>query len=240
MHPAYQGFAREVFGPAARKIGWDPKSGEGHLDALLRSTVLSQAGSYLDPDVTAQATERFNQYMQDRESLAPDLRGVVFALAAQGGGKDIYDQIWQLEGETDLAEEKIRLLMALSRFQEPDLLNATLADTLSPKVRSQDSITLVAGVAANPKGRNLAWEFVKDNWAEFDRRYGGGGFGLMRLVSICSHFNSQEKADEVDSFFAEHPAPAAERTIRQALERVRLNIKWLEQNRQELTDWFGR
>ena len=239
IHPAYQGFAREIFGPAARKIGWEPKSGEGHLDALLRSTVLSQAGSYHDPDVTAQASERFQKYLQDRETLAPDLRGVVFALAAQSGGKDVYDQIWGLEGETDLAEEKIRLLMSLTRFQRPELLNSTLADSLSAKVRSQDSITLVAGVAANPKGRDLAWEFVKDNWAEFDRRYGGGGFGLMRLVSICSHFNSQEKADEVDSFFAEHPAPAAERTIRQALERVRLNIKWLEQNRQELTDWFA-
>lgn len=240
IHPAYQGFAREIFGPAARKIGWEPKSGEGHLDALLRSTVLSQAGSYHDPDVTAQASERFQKYLQDRETLAPDLRGVVFALAAQSGGKDVYDQIWGLEGETDLAEEKIRLLMSLTRFQRPELLNSTLADSLSAKVRSQDSITLVAGVAANPKGRDLAWEFVKDNWAEFDRRYGGGGFGLMRLVSICSHFNSQEKADEVDSFFAEHPAPAAERTIRQALERVRLNIKWLEQNRQELTDWFAK
>ena len=240
IHPAYQGFAREIFGPAARKIGWEPKSGEGHLDALLRSTVLSQAGSYHDPDVTAQASERFQKYLQDRETLAPDLRGVVFALAAQSGGKDVYDQIWGLEGETDLAEEKIRLLMSLTRFQQPELLNSTLADSLSAKVRSQDSITLVAGVAANPKGRDLAWEFVKDNWAEFDRRYGGGGFGLMRLVSICSHFNSQEKADEVDSFFAEHPAPAAERTIRQALERVRLNIKWLEQNRQELTDWFAK
>ena len=239
IHPAYQGFAREIFGPAARNIGWEPKSGEGHLDALLRSTVLSQAGSYHDPGVTAQASERFQKYLQDRETLAPDLRGVVFALAAQSGGKDVYDQIWGLEGETDLAEEKIRLLMSLTRFQRPELLNSTLADSLSAKVRSQDSITLVAGVAANPKGRDLAWEFVKDNWAEFDRRYGGGGFGLMRLVSICSHFNSQEKADEVDSFFAEHPAPAAERTIRQALERVRLNIKWLEQNRQELTDWFA-
>ena len=239
IHPAYQGFAREIFGLAARKIGWEPKSSEGHLDALLRSTVLSQAGSYHDPGVTAQASERFQKYLQDRDTLAPNLRGVVFALAAQSGGKDVYDQIWGLEGETDLAEEKIRLLMSLTRFQQPELLNSTLADSLSAKVRSQDCVTLVAGVAANPKGRDLAWEFVKDNWAEFDRRYGGGGFGLMRLVSICSHFNSQEKADEVDSFFAEHPAPAAERTIRQALERVRLNIKWLEQNRQELTDWFA-
>ena len=239
VHPAYQRFARDIFGPAARKAGWEPKSGEGHLDALLRSTVLSQAGSYHDPDITAQATQRFQNYLKDRETLAPDLRGVVFALAAQSGGKDVYDQIWSLEGETDLAEEKIRLLMSLSRFQQPELLNAALEDSLSSKVRSQDTVTLVAGVAANPKGRDLAWEFVKANWGEFDRRYGGGGFGLMRLVSICSHFNSQEKADDVDSFFAEHPAPAAERTIRQSLERVRLNIKWLELNQQELTDWFA-
>ena len=171
--------------------------------------------------------------------MLPDLPGVVFALAAQSGGKDIYEQIWNLEGETDLAEEKIRLLMALTRFQQPELLTEALEDSLSPKVRSQDSITLVTGVAANPKGRELAWEFVKSNWGEFDRRYGGGGFGLMRLVSICGNFNTQEKADEVYSFFAEHPAPAAERTIRQALERVSLNIKWLERNRQELTAWFA-
>ena len=206
----------------------------------LRSTVLSQAGSYNAPEVTAEATDRFKKYMQDRETLTPDLRGMVFALAAQSGGKDVYDQIWQLDSETDLAEEKIRLLLSLSRFQDTDLLTLALEDSLSPKVRSQDTITLVASIAANPKGRDLAWEFVKSNWGEFDRRYGGGGFGLMRLVSICSHFSSQEKADEVDSFFSEHPAPAAERTIRQALERVSLNIKWLEINRPLLTDWFDR
>ena len=239
VHPAYQKFARDIFGPAARKIGWEPKSGDGHLDALLRSTVLSQAGSYHDSEMVEQAVDQFQRYLNDRETLTPDLRGVVFALAAQAGDKDTYDQIWELEGETNLAEEKIRLLMALSRFQQPDLLTAALEDSLSSKVRSQDTISVVTAVAANPKGRDLAWDFVKSQWAEFDRRYGGGGFGLMRLVSICSHFNSQEKADEVDSFFAEHPAPAAERTIRQAMERVRLNIKWLEQNRQELTAWFA-
>ena len=239
IHGAYQKFALELFAPAAEKIGWEPKADEGHLDALLRSTVLSQAGSYNNAEVTAQATERFQKYLTDRETLTPDLRGVVFALAAQSGGQDVYDSIWQLEGETNLAEEKIRLLMSLSRFQQPDLLTAALEDSLSSKVRSQDTVTLVASIAANPMGRDLAWDFVKSNWTEFDRRYGGGGFGLMRLVSICSHFSSQVKADEVDSFFAEHPAPAAERTIRQALERVKLNIKWLEINRPLLTDWFA-
>ena len=53
VHAAYQKFARELFAPAAGKIGWEPRADEGHLDALLRSTVLSQAGSYNHADVTA-------------------------------------------------------------------------------------------------------------------------------------------------------------------------------------------
>ena len=94
---------------------------------------------------------------------------------------------------------------------------------MSSRVRSQDTITVVGGVAANIRGREPAWEFVKSNWAEFDRRYGSGGFGLMRLVSICSSFNTEEKMADVERFFTDHPTPAAERTIRQALERMRLN-----------------
>jgi aminopeptidase N len=127
----------------------------------------------------------------------------------------------------------------MSRFQNVDLLNDTLQNSLSGRVRSQDTITVVSGVAANPKGRLPAWEFVKNNWGEFDRRYGGGGFGLMRLVSIVNSFTTDEQRADVEKFFTDNPAPAAERTIRQALERMSLNIRWLELNGPALNTWFG-
>ena len=127
----------------------------------------------------------------------------------------------------------------MGRFSEPELLQETLERSLSSDVRSQDTISVVGSVASNLRGRDLAWDFVKSNWAELDRRYGGGGFGLMRLVSIGSSCTNQEKLDDFESFFQEHSVPAAERTIRQALERMRLNIKWLERNRTELARWFG-
>ena len=239
VHPAYQGFGRGLFGPAARRAGWTPRPEDGHLDSLLRSTVLGQSGSYNDEETLGQAGDLFRQYLENPDAVHPDLRGVVFSLAAQAGDRTTYDQLWDLEERTSLQEEKIRLLLATSRFQDVGLLNETLERALSSRVRSQDTITVVGGVAANPRGRQPAWEFVKNNWAEFDRRYGGGGFGLMRLVSICSSFTTDEQRADVENFFAEHPAPAAERTIRQALERVRLNIRWLEHNRPALNDWFG-
>ena len=239
VHSAYQGFGRELFGPAARRAGWTPRPTDGHLDSLLRSTVLGQSGSYNDEETLTQASDLFKQYLENPETVHPDLRGIVFALAAQAGDRSTYDQLWDLEERTSLQEEKIRLLLAMSRFQDAGLLNETLEMSLSSRVRSQDTITVVASVAANPKGRLPAWEFVKNNWGEFDRRYGGGGFGLMRLVSICNSFTTDEQRADVERFFTENPAPAAERTIRQALERMNLNIRWLELNRPALNAWFG-
>ena len=239
VRPAYQRFGRELFAPAARRAGWTPRPDDGHLDSLLRSTVLGQSGTYNDPETLAQATDLFQRYLSDPDAVHPDLRGVVFSLAAQAGDRATYDQLWELEERASLQEEKIRLLLAMSRFQDVNLLNDTLERSLSSRVRSQDTITVVAGVAANPSGREPAWEFVKSNWAEFDRRYGGGGFGLMRLVSIVNGFTTEEGMADVEKFFSDNPAPAAERTIRQALERMRLNIRWLEQNRPALNAWFG-
>ena len=61
----------------------------------------------------------------------------------------------------------------------------------------------------------------------------------MRLVSITSAFVTLDRHREVSDFFAEHPAPAAERSIRQSLERIRLNSAWLDRNGSELRAWFA-
>ena len=236
---SYRAFGRQLFSPAAQRSGWDARPSEGHLDSLLRSTVLSQAGVYGDEEVIAQAQERFTAYQSDPGNVRPDLRGVVFSLVAQSGDRVLYDRIWELERAAELHEEKLRLMMSLARFQQEELLRETLDRSLTDDVRLQDTIFVVSAVAANHRGRNLAWEFLKEQWDEFDRRYGGGGFGLMRLVAITNAFSSDALRDDVAAFFEAHPTPAAERTIRQALERIQLNTAWLERNRGELAVRFG-
>ena len=100
-------------------------------------------------------------------------------------------------------------------------------------------MSLIGAVATNRKGRDLTWQFVKDNWAELDRRYGRGGFSITSIVSVGGGFTTLERAAEVEEFFQTHPAPSAERTVQQTLERIRLNARWLELNRAGLADWFA-
>ena len=235
--PKFRSFAGGLFKKVVRHAGWDARPGEGHLDSLLRSIVLGQAGSYGDAGVLTEARARFSRYLKDPRSVHPDLRGVVYSLAAQEGDRSTYDQLWDLEKKADLHEEQMRLLGALTRFRQPELLQEMLERSMSSDVRSQDTVLVVVSVAGNRHGRDLAWDFIKANWEEFDRRYGRGGFAIMRLVSVTGGFTTPERGAEVEQFFNDHPAPSATRTIQQSLERIRLNVKWLENNRPGLAEW---
>ena len=235
---AFQGLGRRIFQGAGRRAGWEPRPGEGHLDVLLRSTVLTELGNYGDQATLDEAASRFARYAEDETSVPADLRNVVFSLAAKPGERSTYDTMWELQRRSTLEEEKVRLLRALAHFEQRDLLGDLLRRSLTEEVRLQNTVTVLTAVASNHRGRDLAWEFLKSNWAEYNRRFGDGGFALMNLVSITSRFTTQERLHDVQQFFKAHPTPAAERTIRQSLERIRLNIAWLDQNREPLADWF--
>jgi puromycin-sensitive aminopeptidase len=238
FEPQLKAFARDLLRPIVAHLGWEPKPQESHLEALLRGMVLHEIGHYDEATVIAEARARFDRYVRDPQAVHPDLRSTVLNLAAYGGARSTYEALREVERRVALQEEKLRALGALTHFQQPDLLRDALDLSLSPAVRSQDTIRVVAGVAGNPHGRELAWEFVKAHWQEFDRRYGGGGFLLMRLIeAVTSQFATLAKEREIAEFFLTHPAPSAARTVQQCLERIRINTRWLANNRLELTAW---
>ena len=234
----FQAFSRSIFQQTAAQIGWDAKPDESHMDALLRSTVLSHMGSNDDEDALREAAARFAAYTDNPTGVSPDIRGIVFRLAAKRGGRSEYDAMWQLRADTPLQEEKVRFLLGLTAFEQQALLEETLNRALGDEVRVHDTVSVITLIAGNTNGRHLAWQFLKDNWPELDRRYGEGGFAIMRLVGIASAFTTLDMHDDVERFFTDNPAPGGERTVRQSLERIRLNAAWLGRNRDELANWF--
>ena len=155
------------------------------------------------------------------------------------GDDETYKQMWELEKQSELQEEKVRFHSALGHFNDERQLNETLTRSLTNDIRVQDTIRVIVGVSSSRKGRSLAWDFIRNNWEELDRRYGDGGFALMRLVSIVSGFSSTDRLEEVEKFFEVNPAPAAERTIEQAKERILLNSNWVSKYSGELQKFFA-
>lgn len=46
-------------------------------------------------------------------------------------------------------------------------------------------------------------------------------------------FCSDEKADEVESFFANHVNPGIDKILKQSIEHVRIKARWIEAIKQE-------
>ena len=64
-------FAQDIFRKAAQRIGWEPQPDEGHLDTLLRTTMLGQLGTYGDEATIQEARARFDRFLERPESLPP-------------------------------------------------------------------------------------------------------------------------------------------------------------------------
>ncbi|HKZ49258.1 MAG TPA: ERAP1-like C-terminal domain-containing protein, partial [Thermoplasmata archaeon] len=239
---ALHAYARRLYAPAAARCGWDPKAGEGHLDALRRMTLLGRLGYYRDRRTLEEATARFERSLTDPSSLHPDLRAVVYGHVAQEADEAVYERLWELQRKATLQEEKVRLLQALTRPRRKDLLQKTLDRCLTGEVRSQDAVGIIVGVAANGPGigRNLAWQFIEDNWPELYRRYAPSGFLIRRITQVSEAFTTPERAKEVQAFFKRQKAPEVARTVAQCLEKINVNARWLEQNRGDLRRWFAR
>src|SRR5207302_978616 len=156
----------------------------GYLPA---TTFLELTSEYRDEDdVTAWRmiveSKRLTRSLKDPPSLHPDLRGLVYSLVAQGADPSTYETLWDLEQKAGLQEEKVRLLLALTKTRDAGLLQETLRRSLTDAVRSQDAVLVITNVATSRPslGRDLAWSFVKKNWDELYRLYSESGF-LFRL-----------------------------------------------------------
>lgn len=83
-------------------------------------------------------------------------------------------------------------------------------------------------------GRELAWNFFKDNFKVLLERY-QGGFLLTRLIKFSTeNFASEDMALEIEKFFQENKSPGAERTVQQGVESVRLNAAWLARDSESI------
>ncbi|ELK01597.1 Puromycin-sensitive aminopeptidase, partial [Pteropus alecto] len=179
-----QEFVKDVFSPIGERLGWDPKPGEGHLDALLRGLVLGKLGKAGHKTTLEEARRRFKDHVEGKQVLSADLRSPVYLTVLKHGDGTTLDVMLKLHKQADMQEEKNRIERVLGATLSPELIQKVLTFALSEEVRPQDTVSVIGGVAGGSKhGRKAAWKFIKDNWEELYNRY-QGGFLISRLIKL--------------------------------------------------------
>jgi len=235
---AYEQWVRKLFSPLAKELGWSPKPGESDETKELRGrimSVLGQAGR--DPEVIAEARKLAELALKDPTAVDHTAAFTAFALSAQNGDSALYDDLMNhLQQKGSSLEEYYIYFQALSQFRDPKLLQRTLSFAVSPAVRSQDSLGLIAAVMQNPAGTRVAWDFVRAHWTDIEKV--GGGFTSGEVVGATSSICEAGMRDEVQDFFSTHKVPTAERTLKQSLEKMDYCVDLKSRQTPQLASWL--
>lgn len=233
----FEKYALSIFKNIGKKVGWQKITNENHSQTLLRSVVLSSLGKYGDLETVNKAQVIFEKLLNGRLQIDSDLRGIIYSIVAKYGDEKTYSDLLKLYKKSEFQEEKDRIFKALCYFKQIPLLEKTLEFGFSSHVRIQDSYKSIYFIFANPNGKYLAWNFLKDHWDEIIKKYSGGHL-FSRFVEPIEFFTKIEDAGEVEKFFKNHNAQGAERTIKQVIEKIYSNDEWLKRDLKKIENFL--
>ncbi|KAF3947273.1 hypothetical protein CMV_026569 [Castanea mollissima] len=225
-----QQFFITLFLRSAMKLGWEPKKGESHLDALLRGEVWTALAVFGYDPALKEASRRFHAFLDDRNTplLHPDIRKAAYVAVMRrvsSSNRFGFENLLRVYRETDLSQEKTHVLSSLASSPDPSIILEALNFLLSSEVCTQDA---VLGLAVSREGRETAWTWLKDNWEHISKTWGSGYLITRFVSSIVSPFASFEKANEIEEFFANQTEFKIVRTLKQSIEQVHINANWVQ------------
>ena len=137
-------------------------------------------------------------------------------------------------------EEKDRYGYALTSLKDKILIEKTLRFIMGNDVKTQDAPHLLASLWQNPFGRDLTWQFVKNNWDILLKKYGEGGHFLSRLLSPLGNHSDLKTLKDAQKFFAKNQAPGADRSLLQSYEKIASNSAWIKDDKKIIRKWVEK
>jgi puromycin-sensitive aminopeptidase len=234
----YETYARSLFSPLANKMSFEKKKNERHSDTFLRSLAIAQTGFYGDKKIINEAKKLWNE--RDSKPIHADIRNTIFRIIASNGGEKEWKIFEKLYKEEKMHEEKDRYGYALTSFKDKTLIEKTLKFIMGNDVKTQDAPHLLASLWQNPFGRDLTWQFVKNNWEILLKKYGEGGHFLSRLLSPLGNHPDLKTLKGAQKFFAENTAPGADRSLSQSYEKIASNSAWIKDDKKIIKKWIEK
>ncbi|KAL6846320.1 hypothetical protein ACP4OV_023768 [Aristida adscensionis] len=225
----------KLFRSTAEKLGWDRKGGESHLDAMLRPVLLDALVKLGHDKTINEGVTRFRIFMKDRKTtlLPPDTRKVAYLAVMHNvttSNRSGYNDLLKIYRESSEAEEKARILGTLCSCTDKNIVLESLNLLFTNEVRNQDAYYMLQSMGVET--REAGWVWLKGNWDRISKKFGDAQVsGFIKYVAIL--FTSNEKATEISNYFASRKKPAFERTLKQCLESIRINARWIHGIRSE-------
>ncbi|CAN9513289.1 unnamed protein product [Ophioblennius macclurei] len=207
----------------------------------LRSALLGTACNLNQNNCTEKAKSLFKQYAESNGTfrIPGDLQQVVFTVAAQSN--EDWLTLLNMYPQVTFDSEKRKMLQGLASTQDARRIVWILKTGLQGNIiQTQDLPLVINTVSHGFAGYLFTWDFIQENWDRLIEKFPVGSFAIQSIIkSATSQFSTQAHLDQVQTFFSSLKERGSQmRSVQEALETIRLNQRWMDNNLPSLRLWL--
>ncbi|CAK9439545.1 uncharacterized protein LODBEIA_P36450 [Lodderomyces beijingensis] len=208
------------------------------LETKFRSEILTQAGKVQIPQVYDFALKLFNE-----GNIHPSLRSFVYTTIASSprfNQQQFETLLTQVTHPSSLDSREIALGALGSVTNEsiaPLLLNALIDTSIIP---AMDSHFLGKPLCTNFATRKLFLSFFLEHYESFYKIMSTNMVVLDRFVKLTlRNYSTRSDLDRIEKFFATRNVHGFERSLKQALDNVKINYNWYERDHEKVAKYLN-
>ncbi|KAJ8335457.1 hypothetical protein SKAU_G00387990, partial [Synaphobranchus kaupii] len=220
---------------------------DSHTAQLNQINAVTLACAIELPKCKKMATDLFDRLRKDPTTnlIHPNLRPTVYCSAIASGGELEWDFAWEMLKTSPSDQERERLGEALACTKHVWILNRYLQYTLNPdKIKPEVFISTVNIIAKNVVGQSLVWDFVVSQWSNIIKKF-GKKYSLYPLIHgmtqrVPTKYEQQQlrKLEEIYNKMSLYHS--GENFFDDVIRMNQINIKWVEEHKQTVLQWFQR
>jgi alanyl aminopeptidase len=217
QRPKFEAWVRTTYGPAATKLGFDPKATDD-LDAEVtrQSLVSAAAWQGRDPDLVKRAVELAGHW----RDLPAGIRGTVLEIAVDAS-PEIGAQVQREIAQEKDQDKRREMIAALAAVRDPKRYESALALMIDPKVDFRETMRMLWGGKTDAT-RATAQAFYRAHEAALLKRMpmDETAGAVSEIAEIFTATCDPARRDDIADYVTKHfgSMPAGERIVKQAIE----------------------
>ncbi|KAK7083143.1 hypothetical protein SK128_001738 [Halocaridina rubra] len=232
--------------PLYNSVGFEDNLNDPHLDQLTRVTAVTWACKLDYSDCVSKSVALYTSWManpSNQSIISPNEKKPVICTAIADGGEEEWNFAWNQYLTSNIATEKDALMLSMACSKEVWILSRYLDIVFmeDSRIRKQDAARVFSAIARNDVGRDLAWDYLKNQWDILYTFFKSFTTLGDLLTVVTEEFNTVEQKKEVIIFRDEHQddLAQADRAVEQAVERISNNIDWMAKNYDVIVQWLA-
>ena len=185
------------------RLGWMPKKGENDDDIQIRPYELSASIYAGNAESIKAAHKLYEENEDDLNALNADVRPYVLISEVKNfGSHNLMAKLIKEYQTTADAAYKADLRAAITKTIDPVEINKVISYfENSDVIKPQDLRGWFAGILANHKGEQAAWDWIREDWDWLDKTV-GGDMDFATYVQVISRvFRTEARLKEFKEFF---------------------------------------